>query len=277
MSGLISSISNICRALLPDSVVKWLRGDGNSVRQRFIYTPLEQWRLKRHLSSGGTYVQWYATRLDEYAKDARITSLEGTTEAEKRRLDYLESGYHDLDVLREMGVQPHNTLHEIGVGHGRSAHHFIAYLDADCYSGNDISAERLRIAQEHFSLRGLDEKRPRIIVNPDNTFDWLEGRKVDFLWANSVFGHMPPEDVEDIISNLHKVMREDSIFYFTVRGRNPERDPDRLSVKDWVRNHDFWVELGKRQNCLIELADKTLPEDFVPYDTRLMRLTLSKH
>lgn len=273
MSSLTSTVSSLCRTVLPEPVLAKLRGNGNSVRQRFIYTPKEKLGLWLHLRRGGSYVEWYARRLDGFAADVRIESLEPRDEKERHRLDYLSSGYHDRDLLVGLGLMPHHDLHEIGVGHGRSAHFFVDYLEPGRYSGNDISKERLRMAAEHFALRGLDKKKPLLIVNRDNTFDWMDGRKVDYVWANSVFGHMPPEDVETIVSNLWKIMRDDAVFYFTVRGRQADTARKRLSAKDWTRDNDFWAALGGRHGCTIAPCGFELPQDFVPQDCRLLKLT----
>lgn len=271
---MIRLVSAIVRAILPNFVLKLLRGETNSVLQRFVYTPRARLNLWWHQRRGGTYLTWYASRLDSYAQNDSVESLTGKTESERRRLDYLATGINDLDLLKIVGLRPNHTLHEIGLGHGRSAQFLVDYLDAGNYSGNDISAERVRMARELFSLKGLERKNPNLVVNEDNSFDWLDNATFDFIWANSVFGHMPPEDVEEIIRRIGHLMRPDSVFYFTVRGADPNQRVRTLSVKDWVRDHDYWLRMADRHGYTIELSDVTLPPNYVPPDARLMKLTL---
>lgn len=271
---MINTISAVARAILPDPVLQSLRGESNSVLQRFIHTPRARRELQRHMREGGTYLEWYASRLDSYARNDNVDSLDGKTERERHRLNYLATGENDLDLLKNVGLRPDHTLHEIGLGHGRTAQFLIEYLDPGNYSGNDISAERVRMARELFSLKGLDAKNPKLVVNKDNSFDWLGDAKFDFIWANAVFGHMPPEDVEEIISRVRRFMRPDSVFYFTVRGADPDQKVRTLSEKDWVRDHDFWLRLGVLHGYSMELSDVKLPPKYVPRDVRVMKLTL---
>ena len=275
---MLDVVSSFFRLILPEPVLKWLRGPKNkaSVRRRFFLDPWDRLQQKLFFLRGGTYIEWYAQRIDMMSHNHGVTSLAPTDKSEQRLLKYLETGIEDLVILRKLGLQPTHMLHEIGLGAGRSAQFLIDYLEANHYSGNDISKERVRMAREVVSLKGLDTKQPQCIVNRDNTFDWLEGRKVDFIWANSVFGHMPPEDVEDILRNLRQVMHEGTQFYYTVRGADPHINTSRWSVKDWARNHSFWEELAGRLGYAVNLVDVALPPDYVPKDARLMRMVLAR-
>ena len=276
-------IASVFRAILPTPVLVWLRGSPNaggrkgSVRQRFLYDRRERLQLWFHQLRGGKYLDWYAKRLDSFAQTTRISSLAPDDIAEKRMLEYLATGYRDLDLLKGFGMKPEHKLHEIGVGQGRAAQFFVDYLEPGNYSGNDISQERLRMAEELLGLKHLDEKKPNLIVNRDNSFDWLDGRKVDFIWANAVFGHMPPEDVEGIIANIAKVMHETTAFYYTVRGATADTEVRRGSVKDWMRDHAFWENLAGRYNFQVELVDVELPADYVPRDARVMKLAVDQN
>lgn len=273
-------LGGIARLILPKSLLKKMRGrdhdDKGSVVQRFIYDPQERFSLWLHYKRGGTYIDWYSKRLNRSASSQHVNTKEPSKEDEQRLVAYLETGHHDLAILNHFGMQQHHTLHEIGLGAGRSAQFFIQFLDSGNYSGNDISDERLRHAHELLKRKNLDEKNPILICNINNSFDWLGGKKYDYLYANSVFGHMPPEDVEEILVNVRKIMTDKTEFYFTVWGADPNIKTRRRSVKDWARNQGFWDDLGSRLGYEIRLmTDYKLPVDFVPNEARLMKLTIA--
>jgi cyclopropane fatty-acyl-phospholipid synthase-like methyltransferase len=152
-------------------------------------------------------------------------------------------------------MQPHHTLFEFGTGHGLASKFFIEYLEPAHFAGNDASAERLRIARMLFDRRNLSSKRPDLILNDDNSLDWLDGRKFDYVWSYAVFVHVPPEDVEEIMKNFRKAMHKDTICLFSYTGAPGVDMVEQLNVKDWHHGFPFFQKIAAKYGC--EVTEET--------------------
>lgn len=240
------TIGSIARAVLPPSLIKALRGKHGSIKTRFWSNPIELMTLGFYRLTGRNYLQWYAQRLDRFAAGE---SAVGSGLADTHR--YYLSGDEDLETLVKAGMTPESTLFELGCGFGRSAQHFIKHLEPEHYVGSDISAERLRQCREIIEHRSLTGKKPTFIANKNNSFDWLDGKQFDFLWSADVFVHVPPEDVEEIVSNIRKAMHTNSAFLFTYSA-NEGGTMRRHHAKDWERNFEFFDNLANKHGYTAE-------------------------
>jgi len=269
----MSSLSNVARALLPVGTIRWLRGDTNSVRQRFWYGPKEQLGLALHRVTGGSYLDWYARRMDSFVDFSRLES--GDPEAIRSFEYHMSTSRNDLVVARHFGLAPHHKLHEFGVGFLRTGQHFIEFLDPGNFSGNDASGQRIKFGTEYIRRHiDIDAKRPLLITNTDNSFDWLDGRKVDFVWSLAVFTHMPQQDIDETIKNVRKILKPGAIFLFTYSEKDAGSAVVRMNAKDWWHSYDFFEGIAARYGFHIEDVTEALPES-EEYNaaTRLAKMT----
>lgn len=277
--------------LVPNSVRPFLRSV--YIKGRFfISDSIERLKLNAYLRRGGTYLGWYADRLD--------SMTQGTDHSIKP--SYIDgTGVVDLECVKRFGLKPHHRLHEFGVGFLRASSFFIDYLDAGKFSGNDASAERIRWGSEHFGRGKIATKQARFIVNTDNSFDWLNGEKVDYVWCNAVIGHLPPEDVDEFFKNSRKLMHKDSMLLVTYsdldvsrwRDMSEERekarqvrdfmltqagnDVARFTVKDFFYSLPMFQRLGEKYGFVIEDRSDFLPNtDTISFDRwdMLLKCTL---
>jgi len=202
---------------------------------------LEYWlfRLK-----GGTYLQWYASTLDRWVESRDPEFLA------KKRAVLVSSGSEDVEVLKSFGMRPDSTLHEFGCGQLRSALHFVEYLAPGNFSANDASKGRIDLGLELFGDR-IRPRNPALIVNPDNGFDWLKGRKFDFIWCHAVLGHMPAEDIEDTVRDVRKAMHANSMFLFTydeprAHFLDAKEDVVRVDSRNFYQSADFYRKLASK-------------------------------
>ena len=66
---------------------------------------------------------------------------------------------------------------------------------------------------------GLTDKHPRLILNVagDLRFGNVAEETFDFLLAQSVFTHLPQENIEECFAHVGSVMHDQSRFFFTIR------------------------------------------------------------
>ena len=99
----------------------------------------EKRKLARYQREGGTYLNWYAERLDKGAEDPL-----GKCDT----FEWMQSGKDDLDVAISLGLKPHHSLCEFGCGDFRAGSQFIQYLDDGNYAANDASGGRMRYGEK---------------------------------------------------------------------------------------------------------------------------------
>ena len=273
-----------------------------AVREKYIYTirSLADWvehrRLREHKTKGGNYLTWYAKRLDDGYIHA--TDIQNALP----RKDLLDSGKDDLDVAISLGLGAQHRLHEFGCGFLRATHHFVRYLEPGKYSANDASAQHMehgRMAVSKYYGEDLfSVRKPIFVVNRDNTFDWLDGEKVDYIWCGAVLPHMPEPDIEEFFDNVKKAMHGETVFLFTYSGadiagfrpfaaiadldvrieratrfardhnrlhviraleRNSGHDSIRVSVKDWFHTPRFYESVITQREMTFEDVSHALP------------------
>lgn len=247
-------IRQTVKSMLPGSIVRRLRGDYNSVSLRFWTDPKDKaliYVLRKLM--GRRYIAWYAKRLDR--------SLRGKSGASLLTNVYFDSGSEDLDVLIDLGMKPEHTMFEFGTGEGRSAQHFVGYLNPGNYYGNDISEQRVRRFGEYFEAKGLADRAPTALVTSDNSFDWMEGRKVDFIWSHAVLSHMPDDECFDVFDNMTKIMHEGTVAAIVFTQIDGEESGVRYTSKDFFRSPSFFAEHAPRFNLECEDASKLLKFD----------------
>ena len=270
-------LAGFVKSVLPENVHGPIRGAWRAIVRK------EKWwsnqRLKISLImyrlKGGSYLDWYAEKLDMWARRKRDPETMA-----RRYENNAQSGQDDLGVLQSFGLKPHHATLDYGAGHLRSGRWIMEYLEPGKYVGNDTSAERLDIGREWFA-DVLEQKQGKIVVNPDNSFDWLDGRRFDFIWCHAVLGHMPGPDVDEMIGNARKAMHADSVFLFTHNfPAKPPADPDWMVIEEDARNYahsEKWLRQTAQKYGYHAENGTHVIEPLESYHTnlRLMKLTLT--
>lgn len=181
-----------------------------------------------------SFYGWYLNRQDisKTARDLKELGKVKSREGHDRGLYDTSMGDYQLKFLISCGLKPQSKLFELGFGFGRATIPLARYLEKGNYVGSEISKERFRIANEWVEIESLKSKKPLLVVSLDNRFDFLDNQSIDFVWAQSVFTHLPETELIDILKNLRvKLSNHGSIiFNFTVA---TDSQPVRKSIKDF--------------------------------------------
>jgi SAM-dependent methyltransferase len=110
------------------------------------------------------------------------------------------------DFLIAQGLKPHHALLDIGCGTGRLARKAAPRCQ---YWGYDISAGAVDAANALSHEEGWDKFRPTISLN------WPNGALFNFIWAFSVFIHLPREECVKLMTLVGAVMAPAARFYFS--------------------------------------------------------------
>ena len=119
-----------------------------------------------------------------------------------------KSGRTQLEVLIKEGLQPHDSIFEVGCGALVAGIAIIRYLDKNKYCGNDpntwLRDDTLKIEQN----RDILEKNPVFYSNDD--FKIKNWRKYDFIFAHSIFNHAANWQFEVFLDDVKKHMKKDT-------------------------------------------------------------------
>ena len=138
----------------------------------------------------------------------------GTVRGTKAHWDDL--GKLQLSYLKEQGLQPEHYLLDVGCGPLRAGVHFIGYLEAGHYAGIDKRGDNLEQARKKELPRyKLEAKNPHLLVNGAFEFSKL-GMTFDYAIAQSVFTHLPLNNIIRCLVEMAKVLNPGGRFYATI-------------------------------------------------------------
>lgn len=162
------------------------------------------------------------------------------------RLGYFATGLRTtLMYQRELldcGASPQRmeSILEFGVGLGRLLVHYLPFNAA--LHGCDVTDEVYRWTAGRFD--GLADIRRTSLTPP---LPYEDGR-FDFIYANSVFTHVPGQMVAGWVDELARILRPNGLFIFSTLDPNhylrfmSPRDFDRIAAGDG--RHEWNVDLG---------------------------------
>jgi cyclopropane fatty-acyl-phospholipid synthase-like methyltransferase len=211
--------------------------------------------------TGSSYSKYYADRMDRIV---RRNPNWGLNLNKRFQLDYLVA----------QGLRPDSSLLDYGCGALAAGVHFIEYLLPDRYVGVDISAEVLAEGKRRLLSKNLMGKRAELHHIESGALDVLGNRKFDVIWAQSVFTHMPPEDIHNLLRDIPRHMHASSRFYATFA--RTDRDNHQERFKDWYYNIESFKNEAVLSNLHMEvMPDWRHPDDNVGCDT-LIQFTLAQ-
>jgi len=126
-----------------------------------------------------------------------------------------EIGKLQFDFLVERGLKPSHYFLDVGCGSFRGGVHFIRYLKPGHYFGIDKNKELLDAGRNVELKRcNLMERNP-ILVQMDN-FDFQSlNTQFNYALAQSVFTHLPLNNIIRCVMNIEKALVQGGRFYAT--------------------------------------------------------------
>ena len=153
--------------------------------------------------------------------------------------DFETQGLHILDLLKKYaGLQPNAKVLDIGSGIGRLAVALTGYLDeTGSYEGFDIvkkgvdwCRKKISVRFANFNFRHIDLKNDLYNLKTD-----MEAKKFEFPYPasefdcvvlTSVFTHMMPDDVDNYLGQIARVMKKEGkclATFFLIDGNTKEQ------------------------------------------------------
>jgi SAM-dependent methyltransferase len=127
-----------------------------------------------------------------------------------------ELGDLQFRFLVDQGLQPHHTFLDVGCGPLRGGIRFIRYLEPGRYYGVEKDAAVLEEARRvELPRHGLVDKRPTLAAMDNFDFPSL-GQTFDYALAQSVFTHLPLNNIIRCVMQMEKVLVEGGKFFATI-------------------------------------------------------------
>lgn len=229
----------------------WCRPSMTYVRDAMFYLG--------HKLAGTPYSTYYASRMDRIVRRNPDWGLN----LNKR---------FQLDYLAAHGLRPDSCMLDYGCGALAAGIHFIDYLLPGQYVGVDISADVLAEGQRRLEGKNLLFKRPELYQIESGALGVLAGRQFDVIWAQSVFTHMPPQDIHNLLRDIRPYMHTTSHFFATFARTDGAIHQKRF--KDWYYNLGFFGSEADLLGFHLEvMEDWVHPDDHSGTDT-LIKLTM---
>lgn len=220
---------------------------------------LDAWLYLLIKTQGKTYADFYGLRMNRRVKKNPNWGLNIN---KKFQLEY----------LTQEGLRPQNTVLDFGCGALAAGRYMIDFLEPQKYTGLDVSTGVLEEGKKRLAQADLLKKQPSLMVVPGGDISILKLQKFDFIWAQSVFTHMPPDEIVKLLGKLIDYMGPHSAFYATFSPVE-EKDYECKILKDWYYNEAFMKKLVEGCGYSFKLMNNWNHPDAPGLD-RMMKITL---
>ncbi|MBA4336474.1 SAM-dependent methyltransferase [bacterium] len=188
--------------------------------------------------------------------------------------EFMKIGEEFLKHFKKIGgLKSSNTVLDIGSGIGRMAIPLARYLDTNKgeYYGFDIDKRGVKwcknnvsIKYPHFNFEYVDiynkyyNKKGKIKANKF-VFPY-KNEMFDFVFATSVFTHMLPDQIEQYLSEIKRVLKPGGKIFLTFFSLDKEAIQN---IKKKISYCDFGYTYDEAGNCMY--SHKDVPEAEIGY------------
>lgn len=179
-----------------------------------------------------------------YSKKEKRHELVGPPKLWKMKQEF------QIAFLKDMGLNPNQTLLDIGCGTLRGGIPIIEYLDESSYFGIDVREENIQEGLKELQDEGLENKKPT--VRSFDTFPDLElGQKFNVMFAFSVLIHMADDISAACLKFVSENLDENGVFYANVNFGDRE-DGIWRGFPIVFRSMEFYSNMAKQNGLKIE-------------------------
>lgn len=232
------------QAGITDYIKRKLRGRHNSLKYKYITLPIDYTIEIFFRLTGRKWIDFYRLRMN------RETTA-GKKNNEKISEKYIDDAKFQRDFLIENGLKRGHSLLDYGCGVMRLRVHLEG--EEINYFGVDISNNRLMRGLEMLKSRGINIDSTHAVFVSDYELSSLEKRKFDFIWAQSVYTHIPLDEIEISMRHLKSRLESKGKFIFTFSPASGSQIV-RLNQKDWWQPPSVIEACARRAGFEVEIV-----------------------
>jgi SAM-dependent methyltransferase len=152
---------------------------------------------------------------EDYAKPFTDDQLRAGKHRERAGGLWQRMGALQLDFLVRQGLERSAYLLDVGCGPLRGGIRFVDFLEAGHYYGIDVNESLLEVGYEAELPEKLRDKLPRDHLRVTDRFDCDFGVTFDFALAQSLFTHIPLNDIRLCLYRVARQMNVGGRFFAT--------------------------------------------------------------
>lgn len=199
-----------------------------------------RYRRWKRSNPEGTFAQFYAADAEAKIRKGKSHATLGVRSwadgraapVEWDQSTFAQRGHENWQQIVELGLRREMRCVDYGCGSLRLGQHAIRYLDPGNYWGIDISdtfyAEGLKLLPPDL----VTEKRPRFGVIAEPLLADIRAGGPEFIFANAVLQHVPPEELGLFFRRLAAMMTPASRAYILFVAS--ERTVKRIKGMSWA-------------------------------------------
>jgi SAM-dependent methyltransferase len=161
--------------------------------------------LRRHLYSLRSYIPGLRHR-------HRLEALVGPLGC------WEELQRYQFRAVTELGLQPHDTLLDIGCGPLQGGVAFIRYLAPSSYYGVDQKPAALRAGCDELTRQRLWRKHPRLMYSRSFGDDELGDTKFDFIWLSQILYYFDHDALHRLFEMAARRLRSGGVLAGDILG-----------------------------------------------------------
>jgi len=157
---------------------------------------------------------------------------------------------YQIRVLTELGMQPDDTLLDIGCGPLQGGVAFIRYLAPSCYYGVDLESAALWAGCDELSRQQLWRKRPHLLCSRSFGDERLGDKQFDFIWLSQILYYFDESALDNLFAMAARRLRSGGTLAGDILGpasdtsflrdpRPPAHTPE--SIDNVARKHGMHV------------------------------------
>lgn len=172
----------------------------------------------------------------------RITEAEAAGLRHRRYVGGMweEGGRIQHDFLVAQGLEPSHRFLDVGCGSFRAGVHLIDHLEPGHYFGIDINPDVIRSGYDHELTEDQQQRLPRSNLRATDRFDADFGVAFDMAIAQSVFTHIPLNNIRLCLYRVAKVMKPGGRFFASFTERPAGFPIDGTRGKRFTERNGFW-------------------------------------
>ncbi len=130
---------------------------------------------------------------------------------------------YQFRAVTELGLQPSDTLLDIGCGPLQGGVAFIRYLPPSSYYGVDQKPAALRAGCDELSRQGLWRKQPRLFYSRSFGDEELGDEQFDFMWLSQILYYFDHDTLHRLFEMASRRLRPGGVLAGDILGPKSDR------------------------------------------------------
>lgn len=233
---------------IPRIILGWVNLPG--VRAVPIWLCDQRFRRWKKSRPDGSFGEFYVAEAERKLRNGRPHSTlgargwatSGSSEIDWDSASFAGRGLVNWRQIVALGLKPEMRCVDFGCGSLRLGQHAIRYLDPGNYWGVDLTDSFFRSGTELLPPGLIEAKQPRFGVIGDALLAEIREWAADFIFANAVIQHVPPDELPLFFRRIAAMMGPSAHAYVLFVS---DSGIHRIKAASWAYPPELLQELAR--------------------------------